>query len=156
MSGAAPRRIRRAARVLLLDQRDRALMFRFTPGWMEPFWVLPGGACDPGESWADAARRELYEETGQRLETRAMGLVREYDFVTPEGEAVTAVEHFYFARTAVTEIDTSGHTEIERAMMREHRWYAREDIAGITENYWPQDLAGLICQVSRLGQEQER
>lgn len=156
MSTPPPRRVRRAARVLLLDQQGRALMFRFTPGWMDPFWVLPGGECDPGEAWDDAARRELFEETGQWLETHAMGLVREYEFVTPEGEPVTAVEHFYFARTAVTAIDTSGHTEIERAMMREHRWYAAEEIAGIADNYWPEDLASLMMEAGRHQKVQGR
>ena len=144
-----PRRIRRAARVILLDGEDRVLMFRFTPDFMDPFWVLPGGECDSGESWDDAARRELLEETGQRLETEAIGLVREYDFVTPEGEEVRAIEHFYLARTQSTRIDTSGHTELERAMMREHRWYRREELGQIGENYWPDDLAALMVRSPR-------
>jgi ADP-ribose pyrophosphatase len=35
----------------------------------ETLWELPAGAIDPGESPADAARRELLEETGYRAGT---------------------------------------------------------------------------------------
>ena len=55
---------RPAARVLLLDAQDRVLLFRFDAGDRPAFWATPGGAIDPGESYADAAKRELREETG--------------------------------------------------------------------------------------------
>lgn len=31
-------------------------------------WTLPKGKCDPGESWEDAAHREVLEETGFDVE----------------------------------------------------------------------------------------
>ena len=61
------RRKRPAARVVLLDQESRVLMInsrdpadRSKPPW----WEIPGGGMDPGESSEDAARREIVEETG--------------------------------------------------------------------------------------------
>ncbi len=58
---------RPAARVVLLDRGGRIFLMRasdpldpYKPAW----WEIPGGGCSWGEDSADAARRELYEETG--------------------------------------------------------------------------------------------
>ena len=40
-------------------------MLHLDPEFREPFWVTPGGGLDKGESFEDAARRELYEEVGR-------------------------------------------------------------------------------------------
>jgi len=58
---------RQAARVVLLNRDGHVLLLsardpadRAKPPW----WEIPGGGIDPHESSADAARRELHEETG--------------------------------------------------------------------------------------------
>ena len=65
---------RRAARVVLLDPSDRILLIQATdPYWPEkgPWWELPGGGMESGETSGEAALRELYEETG--IENVEMG-----------------------------------------------------------------------------------
>ncbi|MEO1106117.1 MAG: NUDIX domain-containing protein, partial [Pseudomonadota bacterium] len=53
------------ARCLVEDGAGRIVLVRhtYTPGWH-----FPGGAVDPGESAAEAASRELVEETGLQLD----------------------------------------------------------------------------------------
>ncbi len=56
-------RIREAARAVVLDPDHRVLLVRFEfPDGTR--WALPGGGREPGESSADAVRRELVEEVG--------------------------------------------------------------------------------------------
>jgi 8-oxo-dGTP pyrophosphatase MutT (NUDIX family) len=57
---------RRAARIILLDESERVLLFRGgDPARPDAgtWWFTPGGAVEPGESTEAAARRELKEET---------------------------------------------------------------------------------------------
>ena len=69
MSEAAPVLPERpTARWLILDGQGRVLLFHFVfsdgPLSGTAFWATPGGGADSGETYEDAARRELFEETG--------------------------------------------------------------------------------------------
>lgn len=57
--------IRLAARVLLVDERQRLLLLRSVdPADGSVFWFPPGGGIEPGEDATAAAVREVWEETG--------------------------------------------------------------------------------------------
>jgi 8-oxo-dGTP pyrophosphatase MutT (NUDIX family) len=60
-------RLHRAAMMVLLDDQDRVLLLRRHRVVQDRWgWELPGGLVDDGEEPADAAVRELEEETGYR------------------------------------------------------------------------------------------
>ncbi|WP_309069250.1 NUDIX hydrolase [Microbacterium sp.] len=55
--------MRVAAYCVIVDDEDRVLLTRWIEG-RTPAWSLPGGGLEPGEDPADAARREVWEESG--------------------------------------------------------------------------------------------
>lgn len=139
-------RIRRSARVIVLDPQGRALMFRFDVPGRRPFWVTAGGECEDGESFEDAARRELYEETGITAEPGPQIARTTPQFVTVEGEPVQADERYFIIRFADTRINTAGHTPLEQKLMTQHRWFSTEDLANWHEDIFPEDLGEIIEQ----------
>lgn len=138
---------RPAARILLTDAAGRTLLFRFVPDDRPPFWCTPGGALDPGESYEAAARRELREETGLDLDCGPQVARREVEFVTIEGVAVSADERYFAVTTDCADIDCAGHTELERRVMREWRWFSPAEIAAHPEAIFPEDLLDLLDQL---------
>jgi 8-oxo-dGTP pyrophosphatase MutT (NUDIX family) len=139
------RAARPAARILLLDPRGRALLFRFDPDDRPPFWCTPGGALDAGESYAAAARRELREETGLDLDPGPEIARRQVDFITIEGVPVSADERYFLVRAPGEAIDTGGHTALEQRVMTRWRWFTPAELAGHDEAYFPEDLIAMIA-----------
>jgi len=53
---------------LVVDEHGNVLLIRARDLRNQPVWTLPKGALNPGESAADAALREVREETGWECE----------------------------------------------------------------------------------------
>lgn len=135
---------RPAARILLVDAADRALLFRFTPGDRPPLWCTPGGAVDPGESYAQAARRELWEEVGLDVDCGPEVAQRTIDFLTFEGIEVTADERYFRVDVDACEVRPAGLTAMEQRVLDRSRWFTRAEIAEWDEVIYPADLTDLL------------
>jgi 8-oxo-dGTP pyrophosphatase MutT (NUDIX family) len=137
-------RLRRAARLIVIDPDMRALMFRYDVPGRDPFWVTAGGECDPDESFEAAARRELFEETGITADPGPQIARMAPIFVTVEGEEVQADERFFLVHVAEARVDTAGHTALEQQVMTQHRWFTLEELENWSEALFPANLAALI------------
>jgi 8-oxo-dGTP diphosphatase len=74
-------------RVGTVVERDGALLLvRHEKPDREPYWVLPGGRLEPGETIPECAERELTEETG--LEGRFVGVLYVSEFLQEERHTV--------------------------------------------------------------------
>jgi 8-oxo-dGTP diphosphatase len=70
--------------VIVRDEANRILLGRRNKDPQRGSWVLPGGKIHAFESIAEAAARELEEETGLKIEVQ--GQFRVYEIVNPPDE----------------------------------------------------------------------
>ena len=60
--------IRIGAYAVITDSESRMLLPHWSEQGLSSAWTLPGGGLDPGEDPADAAVREVLEESGYHVE----------------------------------------------------------------------------------------
>ncbi|MGI8537138.1 MAG: NUDIX hydrolase [Mycobacteriales bacterium] len=144
---------RRAARVLLVDSAERVLLLHGgDPSAPERgvWWSTPGGGLEPGESPAQAAARELGEETGLRVDAAALGpvvheRVTEFCF---DGCDYRQSEHYFLLRVDAHEVDTSAEDAVVDPGVTGHRWWAAPQLRSTVEVIFPAELSAVL---ERLG-----
>ena len=135
--------IRPAARVLLIDQMDRLLLIKWEA---LDVWITPGGGVLPGESCAQAALRELWEETGiSDIELGPWVWSRRHLFHW-QNQLYDAMERFFLVRTGHVTISREGLDPIEAAELGEYRWWSASAIqkASSRETFAPKKLGELL------------
>lgn len=140
-------RIRKAARLVLINEQNQILLFKikdpFNPE-MNEFWVTPGGGVDEGESFEEAARRELWEETGIReVEIGPWVWTREASFNWEDG-MILAHERYFVAHVQTTDVTLENFTDLEKESYREHYWWSPEELSATNNMIIPPRLADLI------------
>lgn len=143
-------RTRPSSRLLVLDPRDRILLFHFVfeGGALkgQTYWATPGGALEHGEDFRAAAKRELQEETGIVSNIGEPVFQRTAEVQLPTGELVSAEEQYFLVRVSDDTVDESGQQAWEAQFMKTYRWWSADELNLTTETVFPENLA------KRMGQ----
>jgi 8-oxo-dGTP pyrophosphatase MutT (NUDIX family) len=139
---------RRAARVLLIDAADRVLLLHgVDPARPEHgYWFTVGGGLDGGETPAQAAARELAEETGLTVDPARLGEpiwrnVTDFPF---DGRWYHQEQDFFAYRVQSLRPDTGGFNHIEHATIDAYRWWSVAELAETGDRFYPEELVELL------------
>jgi 8-oxo-dGTP pyrophosphatase MutT (NUDIX family) len=77
---------------VVLWRGDEVLVMKRAGGFSAGGWFMPGGHLDPGERPAEAAAREVLEETGIAIDPVSLAIV---DVMTYEADGATAHSIIY-------------------------------------------------------------
>lgn len=141
-------------RVLPIDERGRVLLLHgCDPARRDqPFWFTIGGGVDAGETTAQAAAREAFEETGLVVDAAALGppawrARSEFSF---DGRQISQVNDYYVVRVPWFEVSFAGLEDLEADCVDGHAWWSTAELRATDETYVPYDLPDRLDASARV------
>lgn len=114
----------------VVERGGRLLLVRHQKPDRDPYWVLPGGRLEPGETIPECAGREVAEETG--LDARFSGILYVGEFLREGRHTVDVTVRM--SADEESEATLGNDPEVEpdaEPTLREIRWVGVEELGEI-------------------------
>ncbi|USP40422.1 NUDIX domain-containing protein [Acinetobacter sp. XS-4] len=143
-------RIRKSSRLLVLNENYQILLFQFThtndalAGQL--YWATVGGGLEEGETFEQAACRELYEELGvvrQNVDTHVA--TRNFEMMLPSAEVVISNERLFIVFIKKEEVNTSNWSEHEKLVISKSRWWTFDELSQTNETVYPNNIPNILA-----------
>ena len=145
-------RLRQSARLVILSTSDRILLFQIFDARIRdvPFWVTPGGGLEGDETFLDAAKRELLEETGiGGVEIGAHLWTREGELFM-FGETMFSHERYFLVRVPDELCSFDALLDYEKPFIRAFRWWGVDEMRDAErdgEIIRPENLSDILAPI---------
>jgi 8-oxo-dGTP pyrophosphatase MutT (NUDIX family) len=134
---------RPASRVLVISDAGSILLLRAQDYRGHRWWLMPGGGLDAGESFEDAARRELREETGRDLPVGPLIWTRRHVY-NWNGTAQDQYERYFVARCKA---EFAVAPAVPDTYVIGHRWWHLRQIQDSSDDFTPRRLATYLPEL---------
>jgi 8-oxo-dGTP pyrophosphatase MutT (NUDIX family) len=146
-----PVRERDVVRLVVLDANDEVLLFHtHDPTYPElgQWWELPGGGIEPGETYRDAAVRELLEETGIAITADSVGAATWSRRASFRYRGTRHLQNEVVALVRLSgpgpAVDGSQRVEFEDDDYFGFRWWPVAELISSRERFYPGRLPELL------------
>ncbi len=141
-------KLRQVARVVFIDSSASVLLLSAVdpsdPKHSE-FWYTPGGGAKKGEDFKDAARREVFEETGYVLGDIDDPVLERRTTFKFDGRDFDQFEKYFFVSTERFEVQPKKLSDLEKRSITGYRWWRIDELLAANAVFYPNDLSRLVA-----------
>lgn len=151
---------RKSSRLMIIDENGRLLLFLYKDEHQAPFWATVGGELKPCESYVEAAKRELYEETGLIQDVDEMLTERDDVYAVARSVPARWLEQYFLVKwPANREVFAAKWTDEEKSTIQTWKWWSLDELleneASLFKPDWIPDLLRSVLQRQYLSNDSQ-